>query len=290
MFFPVKKPNSSTTMVVKDEQKKHHDMSRNGIKWSDVEIDQLLTEIAEKSIAEIAVYHQRAYSSIKYKLLQHAVRMYKNNVSISNITKILQLTKKDIMQYCLNNNIEISNDSFLAEKQVIQTTSHVPIPMFFLNNAKGIILFDLNGTLCYRSKCNKEIFIRPCIQELNKLRNYFRVGIYTSVTRTNTLDILRQIEEKCGRIFDRRIIFTREQTEPFTDDERILFNIPEYKTKKSIAKVLPEIFSQFPEKIKIVDDEEIKIVEKEHAIIIPSWDGYSTDTSLKHLIEQLINL
>jgi hypothetical protein len=149
-----------------------------------------------------------------------------------------------------------------------------------------IILFDLNGTLCNRTDRNRVINLRPHIQELKKLKKYYRVGVFTSCTRYNALMICDQIEDKCGKIFDRHLIFTSEHTIPFNEKERMAFNLPEYKRKKSLATIFhPSVLPN----VTIVDDELIRIVEQKNAIQIKGWYGDLPDESLNNLIEDLIN-
>lgn len=269
-----------------------YDKSRNGIKWNETELDQLIHEAHDmKSLQEIAEIHKRSISSIRYKLLQYAIRMMNSKVHVDSITKILPLKKKEILDY-FNKQKEDIDDN----KEYINTdgNSIVFYGKYIPYEQRDIILFDLNGTLCHRTKdsSKKEIFIRPCARYLSKLKNYYRLGIYTSVMRSNAIDILRLVEDKCGRIFDRSLIFTREHTFPFSNYEQQTFNIPSYKTKKSISQVLPDVYNNMSTnniKIKLIDDEIVKVVEKEHAIIIPSWDGYSEDSYIKELVEELIS-
>ena len=285
------------------------DRTRNGIKWTESEIEQLIHEAHDmKSLQEIAEIHQRAISSIRYKLLQYASKMLRADIHVDSIIKILPLKKKEIIDYVNKMKEEAVDDKPYCDDSGVVSAK--------LNNKyipyerRNIILFDLNGTLCHRTRDNKkEIFIRPCVRHLAKLKNYYRLGIYTSVMRANALDILHMIEEKCGRIFDRSLIFTREHTYPFNAYEQQTFNIPSYKTKKSIAHVLPDIYNAAHNggdymtahsddmgegqghghkiQIKIVDDELVKIAEKDCAIIVPTWDGFTQDTYIQDLVDEL---
>jgi len=281
--------------------------SRNGIKWSESELEQLIHEAHDmKSLQEIAEIHQRAISSIRYKLLQYAVKLIRAEIHIDSIIKMLPLKKKEIIEYLKKIKEDAADESSNSDESGL--VSMKLSNKYISYERRNIILFDLNGTLCHRTRDNKkEIFIRPCVRNLAKLKNYYRLGIYTSVMRANALDILHMIEEKCGRIFDRTLIFTREHTYPFNAYEQQTFNIPSYKTKKSIAHVLPDIYNtahlsgdcmtdgsdgiehRHTIQIKIVDDELVKIAEKDCAIIVPTWDGFTQDTYIQDLVNELIS-
>lgn len=151
---------------------------------------------------------------------------------------------------------------------------------------KPIILFDLNGTLCYRNKSFRKTYTRPFIKKLKELKELYTLGIYTSMMEYNALKIIKQIEEECkAELFDRNYIFTRDATIEFTEEELNRYNIPYWKTKKSINHVIKD-----PNQIAIiVDDEEVKIVEKDLAIIIPSYYEVNyKDRELYKLVNSLM--
>lgn len=153
---------------------------------------------------------------------------------------------------------------------------------------KPIILFDLNGTLCYRNKSFRKTYIRPFIKKLTELTDLYTLGIYTSMMDYNAWKIIKQIENECEcELFDRQYIFTRNYTIPFTEDEIIENNISYWKTKKSIRHVIKD-----PNQIAvIVDDEEIKIVEKDIGIIIPSYYEVNfKDRELFKLVNSLLGI
>jgi hypothetical protein len=258
----------------------HHDITRNGMKWTESELEQLITEAQEmKTMQEIAHIHRRSVSSIRYKFLFYGAKLHDKNIPIESIIKILPIKKKELIDH-INKITENTKTCASNEKP---NTRYIPYEQ------RGIILFDLNGTLCYRTKGpTKETFIRPCVRELAKLKNFYKLGIFTSMMRSNAFDVIRLVEDKCGRIFDRSLIFTREHTQEFSVYEQQTFNLSAYKTKKSLAYVLPELFNgDVSPNIKIIDDELVKIVEKDFAVVVPSWDGYSADTNIKELVEEL---
>lgn len=151
---------------------------------------------------------------------------------------------------------------------------------------KPIILFDLNGTLCYRNKSFRKTYTRPFIRNLKELTDLYTLGIYTSMMEYNAWKIIKQIENECEcELFDRNYIFTRESTIAFTEEELAENNIPYWKTKKSIRHVIKD-----PDQIAvIVDDEEIKIVEKDMGIIIPSYYEVNfKDRELFKLVNSLL--
>lgn len=151
-----------------------------------------------------------------------------------------------------------------------------------------IILFDLNGTLCHRTERNRVIMLRPHITELKRLKRIYRIGVYTSVTRYNALAICDYIEDICGRIFDRNLIFTREHTFPFNEEERAQLNLKPYKMKKSIDHILCRDAAA---KATIIDDEIVRVVEKEKTIQIDGWYGDNVhDEALMHIVDKLVTV
>lgn len=152
---------------------------------------------------------------------------------------------------------------------------------------KPIVLFDLNGTLCFRTDRNRVIKLRPQIKELKKLKKLYRIGVYTSCTRYNALLVCECIEDVCGRLFDRHLIFTREHTIPFTEDELLKYNLPTYKMKKSLNTLFaPEHIH----KVTIVDDELIRIKEKDNALAVPGWYGEYDDNGIDHVVSSLLTM
>lgn len=288
-----KNTSSQQTQTVTQSQKPitaYYKASRNGHRWTESEIEQLIHEAQDiKTLNEIAEIHKRAISSIRYKLLQYVEKLVEEGIHIDSIIKILPLKKKEIIDYLEKRKEEKDDKKTDDEIGLIEYP-----PKYIPYEHRNVILFDLNGTLCYRTKgFPKEINIRPHIRDMAKLKNYYRIGVYTSMMRSNALDVIRLVEQQTGRIFDRNLIFTREHTISFDEDEYIIYNIPHYKTKKSIASVLPDIYNQYNNEgstisIKLIDDELVKIVEKEDAIIIPTWSGEPDDTYIKTLVSELI--
>lgn len=156
------------------------------------------------------------------------------------------------------------------------------------HNNKDILLFDLNGTLCARSDRNKVISLRPNILELKRLKRKYRIGVYTSVTRYNAFIICDTIEDVCGRLFDRSLIFTREHTFPFTPAELKEYNYAPYKTKKSLCKLFPTDTIK-AKRVRIIDDEICRVLEKDQVISVSGWYGdRSDDMALKLLVDELL--
>jgi len=155
-------------------------------------------------------------------------------------------------------------------------------------DSRDIILFDLNGTLCYRPKDNPErpIFVRPHIRALIQLTRYYRIGVYSSVMRKNAFKIIDAIEQICEtEVFDRSLIFTQEHTISFTKAEYKKYDIPYYKRKKTIT---PLFSKETIKRVHIIDDQIFRICEKEHAISIPSWTGSDTDCALLSIVFRYI--
>jgi NLI interacting factor-like phosphatase len=150
---------------------------------------------------------------------------------------------------------------------------------------KEIILFDLNGTLVHRVEKNRVIILRPFIQDLKKLKGKYALGVYTSCTYHNTMYIIDTIEDICGTIFDRDLIFTREHTVPFTEEEREKYGLPEYKMKKNLSRLfVPEVLKR----VKIIDNESFRVDEQDAVIPLSGWyNDNAQDNELSMLVSRL---
>jgi NLI interacting factor-like phosphatase len=152
--------------------------------------------------------------------------------------------------------------------------------------AKPIILFDLNGVLVFRKYGTQEcVEFRPGITEIKKLKMKYRVGVYTSVTKYNAMQIINWIENICGIVFDKHLIFTRQHTFPFTPEELELHNFNQWKMKKSLNHILAP---EYAEKAMIIDDEFVRVVERHRVIPIESWKGDMNDTHLPAIVNELL--
>lgn len=163
-------------------------------------------------------------------------------------------------------------------------TTHVPT---YHAMAKPVILFDLNGTLCYRDKVKKQVYLRPHFERLIDLDKTYTLGIYSSMMEHNVYHVMAAIETRCKtKLFDRDYIFTRKHTKRFSKRELKAFGLPSHKTKKSLAWVLPHV-----ENVKIIDDELYKITaqDRDKAIILKSYTPDSThDDELLALVNLLM--
>lgn len=204
---------------------------------------------------------QNSYNSGS-TLKQAAFRALSCQESIDNIAEDLRIPRKQFRNYLYSH----------GHSKVLDTP---------------IILFDLNGTLCNRTERNKVITLRPNIHELKKLKKAYRIGVYTSVTRYNALLILDAIEDVCGRIFDRHLIFTREHTFPFTDSELLEYDLKPYKTKKCLTRIFAP---EYIPKIRIIDDEHVRVEDKDNLMCIKPWYGdCETDQSLVDITRTLLD-
>lgn len=153
-----------------------------------------------------------------------------------------------------------------------------------------MLLFDLNGTLCHRIRGStgkvKQIVLRPGVDRLNELRKKYHIGVYSSMIYKNIEELIDQIEiySKC-EIFDRDYVFDRDYTVPFTHEECKKYNISKFKTKKCLSYLFKNT-----QGVKIVDNDEYKIVDKREAIIVPTFTGEEDDRALHDLVDWLLRI
>jgi hypothetical protein len=167
-----------------------------------------------------------------------------------------------------------------------------------LTPTKPVILFDLNGTLCYRGR--NIIHVRPFCERLGELKDVYIVGVFSSMMEHNVYRVIDEIEYHCGtNIFDREYIFTRKHTTPFTAKEIATMGISGNKTKKCLSYVLPGV-----KNVTIIDDEiyKIPICERKKAVIVKSYVpehqgryadasvSTDSDTELCTLIDSVLNI
>jgi hypothetical protein len=82
----------SATIALRDNP----ETARAGNKWSKEEDDQLLLEIKDNTIQDIALLHKRTICAIKANLIKIAKVLFKNNVPIEDIKSQLKLNDGDI--------------------------------------------------------------------------------------------------------------------------------------------------------------------------------------------------
>jgi hypothetical protein len=82
-------------------QRLNPETSRAGLKWEEVEDDQLLSMVSEGvSPAEIAKTLQRTEGSIRTRLIVYAIsKMEKDNLSLYQVSELVHLSENDILEY-----------------------------------------------------------------------------------------------------------------------------------------------------------------------------------------------
>ena len=127
-----------------------------------------------------------------------------------------------------------------------------------------LILFDLNGTIIYRSKNSKKVYIRSHLEEF---KEFPLIGIYSSMPFRNIVKIIPKLPINISVVFDRS--FTSPDTERFKTIRNLdLIMKSEFIKNHGIKK----------ENIIIIDNEPRKVRYcKENAIIIPEFDVKNKD-------------
>ena len=155
-----------------------------------------------------------------------------------------------------------------------------------MDSVKPVILFDLNGTLCYRDKTANKVYLRPFFERLVDLEKAYTLGIYSSMMEHNVYRVMAEIETRClTKVFHRDYIFTRKHTKQFRKKELKELGLSSHKTKKSLAWVLPNV-----ENVKIIDDELYKITaqDRDKAIILKSYTPDSIQDKELHTLVDLL--
>jgi hypothetical protein len=82
-------------------QRLNPETSRAGLKWEEVEDDQLLSMVSEgASPADIAKTLQRTEGSIRTRLIVYAItKMEKDNLSLYQVSELVHLSENDILEY-----------------------------------------------------------------------------------------------------------------------------------------------------------------------------------------------
>jgi ATP-dependent DNA helicase PIF1 len=112
-----------------------------GKKWSEEEINELLTNIKTMTFEEVAIIHKRTTGSVKGKLLSIALSLIDKKMLIDEISEIVKLSKESIIDYMnkkpekkvkpdKNNNIDVKTNnelSNLIEESVVSNILDIPV-------------------------------------------------------------------------------------------------------------------------------------------------------------------
>jgi hypothetical protein len=152
------------------------------------------------------------------------------------------------------------------------------------NIQRGILMFDLNGTLCsltkHRYANGNTITVRPCIEELKKLSKHFHMVCWTSATEKNACWMTKQVEKEGGFQFDKLL---------HRDHCIKVENTDKSKTHNATIKDILK-YTDLPNRTLLIDDSNSKIKDshKDMHVEIPPYTEKKEDKVLVTLVEQLL--
>ncbi|KXZ44994.1 hypothetical protein GPECTOR_60g773 [Gonium pectorale] len=154
-----------------------------------------------------------------------------------------------------------------------------------------ILLFDLNGTLTSHTSVRKAQGItrlRPGTSSLLRLKERFRLGIYTSSTVRTAHDAIAQLEAAAGgELFERKLVLHREHTVPAPPGHVDAGGDP-WDTLKPLKCYFAALH-----RVILVDDDAYKSIKGEEASMlrIPCWQDADVGcTVLQSLTDLLLEL
>ena len=158
---------------------------------------------------------------------------------------------------------------------------------------KPLVIFDLNGVLCYRHDddtmdCDfvvegRSIVLRPgCRDLLEEMYKNYDIGFFTSMTAKNGLPLLKTMLSRT-QLSKTKIMWFRDRT-------RIDWENEGYKTVKNLVDIVDNPINNWDNKLKlqdilIIDDDRVKVRfnNPDNYLIIDSFTGDPTDDCLLNL-------
>ncbi|GMH39188.1 hypothetical protein BSKO_07086 [Bryopsis sp. KO-2023] len=150
---------------------------------------------------------------------------------------------------------------------------------------KITVLFDLNGTLTSPTVSKKSVYLRPALKHLLKLREKFRLGIFTSATWMKVNNVLPRMEMEfgCKHPFD--IILHRDHTSWIKTARK---GGKHWDTQKPLSRWFKHMH-----RVVLVDDDAWKAMEGEekNMVVVPTWQNNSQhDSIIQQLVEAILTV
>ncbi|GLC33747.1 hypothetical protein PLESTB_000111500 [Pleodorina starrii] len=151
-----------------------------------------------------------------------------------------------------------------------------------------ILLFDLNGTLtCHTSvrKAQGVTKLRPGTEHLVRLREHFRLGIYTSSTLRTVQTAMEMLEQAAGgELFERGLVLHREHTQPAPAG-----HLDAGGNAWDTLKPLGRYFSRL-DRVLLVDDDAYKSIAGEEAnmLLVPCWQEHDVGCCVLRSLSELL--
>ena len=125
-------------------QRQYPETSRAGLKWDTEEENQLLSLVSNgQTLPEIAKTLQRTEGSIKTRLITYALsKMENDNLSISQVCEIVNLTEEDLTEYQQKKQ---HREDYIKQKKTLPRLSPRPLHQSSNRSANATIadVYDL---------------------------------------------------------------------------------------------------------------------------------------------------
>ena len=261
----------------------------NTLKWLFKEKN--MNEKTESENPKTESEHSKTVNTYKYQPLTTNLLYYHDRVnkleSELNQTQFYVSTHQTC-DYDKDNFHENKRKAFANQNKKLNKIDLPPmvIPPKLTKHDKPLILFNLNGTLTnHTSKRHSTgiIKLRPGLEHLLRLRNYFDIGIYSCATYYTVQKSVQLIETEIGtNIF--KIVMEQRHCQPAPKEIRDQCNKWWAKTKP-LAKHFHDMT-----KVVLIDDTIYKSIPKErkNLIWIDTYKNNDNDNSLKFLVDTLI--
>eukprot|EP00798_Chlamydomonas_sp_ICE-L_P013201 gene13201-19036_t len=155
-----------------------------------------------------------------------------------------------------------------------------------------ILLFDLNGTLTSHTSKRRSAGVnqlRHGLRELARLKDMFRLGIYTSSTLRTVTTVKQMLEDEVGipDLFEPKLVLFRDHTAPIPRELMTAEN-DNWDTVKPLEKWFSKLH-----RVVLFDDDTYKQCKGEESsmVVVPCWVNEETECkALPTMVDAVIEV
>eukprot|EP00210_Caulerpa_lentillifera_P004310 g4113.t1 len=181
----------------------------------------------------------------------------------------------------------INNDDIGSSSTALSKTRSKSRGKISLHEHDIVLLFDLNGTLTSHTKQRRASRInklRPGVKHLLRLKERFRLGIFTSATLRTVQTVLQMFHNELGEeLFEAELVFHRDHTAPISRKFAEKMGLKPWDTVKPLKRLFGDI-----SRVVLFDDDHWKADKDEQAnmVLVPSW---TKEEQVDKTIEVIVN-